>query len=108
MNQLERIVKMEANLSQAQTAIKKLQEALEVFKKSQPGIEELNKYLVSPEFKIDFKAAENGKLPVGLRHSLLSKNGISKAVTEYGDLCMEMIDNVEVIFKDFKDKKIYF
>ena len=60
MNQLERIVKMEANLSQAQTAIKKLQEALEVFKKSQPGIEELNKYLVSPEFKIDFKAAENG------------------------------------------------
>lgn len=108
MNQLERIVKMEANLSQAQSAIKKLQDALEIFKKSQSEIVELNQYLTSQDFKNDLKASENGKLPVGLGNGLLSKNGISKAVSEYGDLCMEMIDNVEVIFKDFKNKKIYF
>jgi hypothetical protein len=76
MEQLERIRTMEEKLNAALAAIASLETALDGYRDAMPCIRDLEAYLASDEWRQDFEADEQGRLPAGLRRGVLSEDGI--------------------------------
>ena len=76
MNRVERITYYENLMKTAQEALEKYEAALEGFASAQSGIEELEKYLGSREWRRDFESCEKGNLPENLPCGVLSEDGI--------------------------------
>ena len=76
MNRVERITYYENLMKAALEALEKYEAALEGFTAAQSGIEELEQYLGSREWRRDFEACEKGNLPPDLPCGVLSEDGI--------------------------------
>ena len=76
MEQLERIRTMEEKLNAALAAIASLETALDGYRDALPCIRDLETYLACDEWRQDFEADEQGRLPAGLRRGVLSEDGI--------------------------------
>ena len=76
MTQIERISYYENLLNEATAALKQYEAALDAYIDIQKKITELDNYYASPEWKEDFEASENGKLPKDLLCGVLSEDGI--------------------------------
>ena len=83
MEQIERIIRMEALFDKSEEVVKRLEAALEDFAELQPDIEELEAYYDAPDWRADFEADEAGKLPKNLKRGVLSEDGIYNLLADY-------------------------
>lgn len=91
MKQIERIQTMEQHLDKALSAIRALDQALEQYADAQDSIEILKTYLSSKEWKKDFSASEDGRLPADLKCGVLSEDGIWNMLDDVRALNSEML-----------------
>ena len=84
--QIARIRKMERRLDRAQAAVKRLSAALDKWEAVQDDIDALDKYYSSNEWRQDFEDDEAGRLPAGLKRSVLSEDGIWNLLTDVKEL----------------------
>ncbi|MBR5102870.1 MAG: DUF4298 domain-containing protein [Muribaculaceae bacterium] len=99
MKQIERITAMEDNLDRATEAVKRLTEALDQYAEAQTALAELSAYYGSEEWKQDFAADEQGKLPKDLKRGVLSEDGIWNLLADNHDLNIRMLELVAQILK---------
>lgn len=90
MQQIQRIMQMEAIFQETQTVIEELLPLLEKYRLLQEKIDILSKYYGSPEWRQDFAADEQGKLPTTLKRGVLSEDGVWLILQEHTDLLQEM------------------
>lgn len=83
MTQIDRIKAMEVRLDRALETTKKLDEAIECFRKVVPEINELIAYYEAEDWRNDFEADSAGKLPADLKRGVLSEDGIYNLLTDY-------------------------
>ena len=76
MEQIERIKTMEQHLDRASQAVMRLSAALEDYSEAQEALHKLEAYYGSDDWKQDFAADEQGRLPRDLRRGVLSEDGI--------------------------------
>lgn len=76
MKQVARIEDMEAKFDIVNIALKNLDKALNDYRRVQKDFRELSIYYASDEWKMDFEADEDGKLPKDLKRGVLSEDGI--------------------------------
>ncbi len=74
--QVERVIRYEALLNEAQDALSVYEAALERFAEVQKKIAELDTYYGSKEWREDFEASETGKLPADLPCGVLSEDSV--------------------------------
>lgn len=72
---IERITKNEERLDAAVETVKKLEEAIELYKQNKKDISLLNKYYGSKNWFNDKKALEEGKLPK-IKAGVLSEDAV--------------------------------
>ena len=82
MKRIERIEHYEALLDQIAEANRRLEEALDGFRRAEAAAAELGRYYGSNEWKRDLAADEAGKLPSSLKRGVLSEDGAYDALEE--------------------------
>ena len=95
MEQIERIKHMEKCLDRAAEAVMELSAALEKYAEAQEAIRELKDYLGSEEWKADFEADEEKRLPQDLKRGVLSEDGIWNMLENVQQLNSRMLKVVE-------------
>lgn len=88
--QLERIARMEDITDQARQAVDALTAAAEQYKAVQKDLKELEEYYSSPAWKEDFQAAEEGRLPAGLKCGVLAEDTVYDLLSERDELMREL------------------
>ncbi len=84
--QLERIARMEAVTDQARQAVDALQAALDAYTAVPADLKELETYYAGPAWKEDFRAAEEGKLPAGMKHGVLAEDTVYDLLADRDEL----------------------
>ena len=82
MKRIERIEHYEALLDQVTAANRRLENALDGFRRTEAAAAELGRYYGSREWKRDLAADEAGRLPSGLKRGVLSEDGAYDALEE--------------------------
>ena len=82
MKRIERIEHYEALLDQVTAANRRLEDALDGFRRTEAAAAELGRYYGSREWKRDLAADEAGRLPSGLKRGVLSEDGAYDALEE--------------------------
>ncbi|MDE5999856.1 MAG: DUF4298 domain-containing protein [Bacteroidaceae bacterium] len=95
MEQIERIKHMEKCLDRAAEAVMELSAALKKYAEAQEAIRELKDYLGSEEWKADFEADEEKRLPQDLKRGVLSEDGIWNMLEDVQQLNNRMLKVVE-------------
>lgn len=85
-NQIERIKEMESCLDETGAAIRELSQALSRYEEIRDKYCKLEEYYGSAEWKEDFKADEEGKLPHDLKRGVLSEDAIYDLIDEHREL----------------------
>ena len=88
--QLERIARMEDITDQARQAVDALTAAAEQYKAVQKDLKELEEYYSSPAWREDFQAAEEGRLPAGLKCGVLAEDTVYDLLSERDELMREL------------------
>ena len=89
--QIARIEKMEVMLDEILSAEKAASAALDRLEALRGPIKALSKYYSGDEWKRDFQADEDGKLPPGLKRGVLSQDGAYNALEDYRALMARML-----------------
>ncbi|MDE6722183.1 MAG: DUF4298 domain-containing protein [Bacteroidaceae bacterium] len=95
MEQIERIKHMEKCLDRAAEAVMELSAALKKYAEAQEAIRELKDYLGSEEWKADFEADEEKRLPQDLKRGVLSEDGIWNMLEDVQQMNSRMLKVVE-------------
>lgn len=95
MEQIERIKHMEKRLDQVAEAVMELSAALEKYAEAQEAIRELKNYLGSEEWRADFKADEERRLPQDLKRGVLSEDGVWNVLEDAQQLNGKILKIVE-------------
>jgi len=93
---IDRITKNEKRLDSTLDSIKKLEEVLEVFKKSKNNIRLLNNYYGSKNWFKDKELFENGSIP-RVKAGVLSED----TVWNMNDDIKELLNNMKKIIDDY-------
>lgn len=88
--QIRRITYYEQLLDEASAVLKAFEPALEAYQKIQPKIAELDRYYGSPEWRKDFEASKEGKLPKDLPCGVLSEDGIDHLLEDNRELLAQL------------------
>ncbi len=83
MTQIDRITRMEALLDKSKEVVKRLDQTLEDFAELESDIAELEAYYTSPQWRKDYEADEDGKLPKDLKRGVLSEDEIWNVLGDY-------------------------
>ena len=83
---IARIKEMETRLDRALEAITKMKDTLDEYESVREDIRQLETYYSSRTWLDDFEADEAGLLPQDLKRGVLSEDGISNMLEEYGEL----------------------
>ena len=94
---LDRITKNEERLNKSLESVKKLEEALTLFKSNIKDIKALNKYYGSKVWFKDKEAYENGKI-ARIKAGVLSEDAVWNLDDDIGNLVVEM----QRIINDYK------
>ena len=86
MNRIERITYYENLMKEAEKKLAEFEAALESFSAVQGALEELDGYLRGKEWRCDFEACEQGRLPADLPCGVLSEDGIFSLLEKNGEL----------------------
>ena len=92
MEQIERIKKMEANLTDASQAIIELSVAIEKYAEVLPAVRDLNEYLGSEDWFSDRDADDAGELPADLSRGVLSEDGIWNVLDDSRQLNIRLLE----------------
>ena len=92
MKQIDRIKEMEERYSRLSKALKKMEDALDLFTEAQEDAKVLNEYLGSDDWWSDVKADVDKKLPPELKRGVLSEDGIYNLLEDNRDLLDELAD----------------
>ncbi len=87
---IERIMKMESILVEANRKIDELEEKIEELKEYQEEIRELSDYYSSDLWKEDFELDEKGELPKDLKRGVLSEDGIYDMLERNNNILKEI------------------
>ena len=87
---IERIMKMESILVEANRKIDELEEKIEELKGYQDEIKELSDYYSSDLWKEDFELDERGELPKDLKRGVLSEDGIYDMLERNNNILKEI------------------
>ena len=97
MDQIQRIIRMENHLNEAQEAVSACAEVLEQlepllkqYEACLPKIAELSRYYGSAEWFADKEDSDNGKLLEKLRGGVLSEDAVYNLLTDYDMLAKQM------------------
>ena len=75
---------MEALLDQAEAALKAMDDAKERLDQMGDTFLRLADYYTSPDWRRDFEADEQGRLPKDLKRGVLSEDAVWNVLTRYG------------------------
>ena len=81
---------MEDITDQARQAVDALTAAAEQYKAVQKDLKELEEYYSSPAWQEDFQAAEEGRLPAGLKCGVLAEDTVYDLLSERDELMQEL------------------
>ena len=81
---------MEDITDQARQAVDALAAGLEQYRAIQKDLKELEEYYSSPAWKEDFQAAEEGRLPAGLKCGVLAEDTVYDLLSERDELMQEL------------------
>ncbi len=81
---------MEEITDQARQAVDALSAAVEQYRTIQKDLKELEEYYSSPAWKEDFRAAEEGRLPAGLKCGVLAEDTVYDLLSERDELMREL------------------
>lgn len=95
MTQIERIMKMEEILDEAEKAVRNLSEALEKYDETREKLKELRKYYEGGDWQKDFEDDEAGKLPNTLKRGVLSEDAVYNLLEENKELTEEIKELAE-------------
>ena len=84
--QTDRISKNEKRLNAARKVLDKLETALNEYTENAEEIRKLEKYYTGGEWRKDFEARENGRLPDDLRCGVLSEDAVYDLLTDESEL----------------------
>lgn len=87
---IERIMKMESILDEANRRIDELEEKIEELKEYQEEIKELSDYYSGNLWKKDFELDERGELPKDLKRGVLSEDGIYDMLERNNNILKEI------------------
>ena len=90
MEQIQRIMLMEEIFQQTQQTLTALADSLAAYRNMQAAMRQLFDYYGSNEWKQDFAADEQGKLPPTMKRGVLSEDGVWHILQEHKDLLQEM------------------
>jgi hypothetical protein len=93
MTQIDRITRMEALLDKSKEVVKRLDQTLEDFAELESDIAELEAYYTSPQWRKDYEADEDGKLPKDLKRGVLSEDEIWNVLGDYKRLKEVICEN---------------
>lgn len=89
--QLENIVKQEAVLNKLTAFLVKAEQLLNEWKALQVEVAGLDAYYQSEQWKIDYKASEDGEIPLEVPHGIVSEDAIYNALTDKRELEKEYV-----------------
>lgn len=90
MDQIERIVRMESILDEAEAAAADLGRALDRWAAVQEDLAELEAYYSGGTWMRDFEDDSAGKLPKDLKRGVLSEDAVYDLLTDRNDLLKRM------------------
>ena len=91
MDRIDRVSKMEKNLDDANSVIRKLREALDEYSDAQQKIAELKDYY-SGDWMQDYEADAAGLLPRELKRGVLSEDAVFDLISDDRELRHELIE----------------
>ena len=94
--QIERIKLMEKKMDEVTPEIKQFSKSLEKMEKLFDEMKVLNEYS-SGEWKKDYEADEQGKIPKDLKRGILSEDALYNVLGDYNELGKKMIEIGEKI-----------
>ena len=86
MEQIQRIRHMEELLDRTAQAVSDLEAALDGYASVQHELRELTDYYEGPQWRRDFEADEQGKLPADLKRGVLSEDAVYDLLTDNDEL----------------------
>lgn len=86
MDSIKRIQEMEKTLDVCAPIIEKLLDAIEDFKEAQPYFDLLEQYYSSPEWRENYEADENGRLPRDLKRGVLAQDALFDLLEQRDEL----------------------
>ena len=89
-DRIERIKNMEAKLDNVQPKLKTFQESLDNLRSVIPDIKILSQYYSSKEWKEDFQADEDGKIPKDLKRGVLAEDTLYNLLEEFNEIGDDM------------------
>ena len=95
---IDRIMKNEERFDQISDSIKKLDEAIELFKNKEKDLRLLKKYYGSKNWFKDKEAYENNQIPK-IKAGVLSEDGVWNMLSDIDDL----INNMEKLINKYKN-----
>lgn len=91
MDQIERIKQMESYLVKTQTAYQNLLNAFNAYEKIQKDYQKLSEYYSSVDWKNDFLADEEDRLPNDLKRGVLSEDAVFNLLSDTKALNKHML-----------------
>lgn len=86
---LENIRQMEATANETQQLLKEAKVLLQKWEELTPRIRKMEDYYSSPAWKEDYDASNNGQIPAGMPHGVLSEDGLYNLLEEHSEICGE-------------------
>lgn len=86
---LENIRQMEAIANETEQFIKDAEILLQKWTGLMPRIKKMNDYYGSPTWRDDYDASNNGQIPAGMPHGVLSEDWLYNLLGEHTQLCNE-------------------
>ena len=96
----ERIKKMENHLNNSEDGLKKIESALEKFKKVQSEIKELDNYYGSEEWFSDIEEYDNRNVSSNVNTGVLSEDAAYDVLMRNREIAIEMLEIATAILKN--------
>jgi len=96
----ERIKKMENHLNNSEDGLKKIESALEKFKKVQSEIKELDNYYGSEEWFSDIEEYDNRNVSSNVNAGVLSEDAAYDVLMRNREIAIEMLEIATAILKN--------
>lgn len=88
---LDGITAMENALNQTNALIKEMENLLKKWEENLPKYQKLYNYYYSEEWRKDFEAANENKLPPGFPHGVLSEDAAYNTLGDFRELSLRML-----------------
>ena len=87
---LKRVQEMERRYDELSRVLAELEEALSAYERLQPDLEILRDYMDSGQWRKDFEADEDGRIPADLKRGVLSEDGLYNALQDADGILMQL------------------